>query len=37
MKIKEDVSDLVLYLGKSTRIKWYNCSKEEHEAIDCRN
>ena len=37
MKIERDVSDSVLYLGKPTRIKCYNCNNEGHKAIDCRN
>ena len=36
LKINGDVSNSVLFLGKSTRIKCYNCNKEGHKAIDFR-
>ena len=37
MKITGDVSDSILYVGKSKRIICYNCNEEGHKAIDCRN
>ena len=33
MKTKGDVTDSVLYLGKPTRIKCYNRTKEVHKQL----